>query len=101
MARALAPYGRGYVMITGALLAFTWASAALPASATHTRVVQLGNGQRVILAERGNEKYVRLPNGKPNARLAVVEGGGEYLRLRQMRRAAAGPSRDPRVNRLG
>ncbi len=51
-----------HVMITGALFAFAWASAALPASATHTHVVQLGNGQCVILAENGNEKYVRLPN---------------------------------------
>ncbi|MQA63365.1 MAG: hypothetical protein GEU86_18160 [Actinophytocola sp.] len=50
------------VMITGALLAFMWSSATLPASATHTHVAQLGNGQCVVLAENGNEKYVQLPN---------------------------------------
>lgn len=35
---------------------------ALPAFADHTHVVQLGNGQCVILAGRGGEKFVRLPH---------------------------------------
>lgn len=51
-----------HVVFTGALAAFAWSATATPALATHTHVVQLGNGQCVILAEDGNEKHVRLPN---------------------------------------
>ncbi|MPY79994.1 MAG: hypothetical protein GEV04_16355 [Actinophytocola sp.] len=50
------------VIVTTALAAFAWTATAAPALATHTHVVQLGNGQCVILAENGNEKYVRLPH---------------------------------------
>lgn len=47
---------------TTLLAACTVSATAVPALASHTHVVQLGNGQCVILAERGNEKYVRLPH---------------------------------------
>lgn len=49
-------------IITGVLVGFGWLAAALPASANHTHVLQLGYGQCVILAEYGGEKYVLLPN---------------------------------------
>lgn len=49
-------------IVTGMLVAFAWAGMAGPASASHTHVLQLGNGQCVILAQWGNEKYVQLPH---------------------------------------
>lgn len=42
------------VLLTGAL--------ALPATANHTHVMMTGNGQCVVLAADGGEKYVSLPH---------------------------------------
>ena len=46
-------------------------STALPAFASHTHVLQLPDGRCVILAEKGEEKFVELPNADefaPNRR---------------------------------
>lgn len=41
--------------------------ASLPAAADHTHVMATGNGQCVILAANGGEKYVELPHADEHA----------------------------------
>ncbi len=53
MTRAIAAISLTIAMLT---------SAAMPAFASHTHVLQLRDGRCVILAEKGKEKYVELPN---------------------------------------
>ena len=43
-------------LIAAAVLAFP-----VPASATHLHVLIVGNGQCVVLAQYGNERWVQLP----------------------------------------
>jgi len=50
-----------HLVVTAALATFAWTATTAPALAAHTHVVQLSNGQCVILAEGGHEKYVRMP----------------------------------------
>lgn len=61
-------------LIAGALLALS----AAPALATHTHVMQVGNGQCVILAQNGGEEDVVLPlavfNHNPNVDIAPTDG---------------------------
>lgn len=58
-------------MVLGAALASTLAGAAL---ASHTHVRELGNGQCVILAPDGGEKWVSLPDAVFEANPNVVAG---------------------------
>lgn len=48
--------------VTVALLTLATLAPAAPASASHTHVLQLPDGRCVILAQYGNEKFVKLPN---------------------------------------
>lgn len=49
-------------LVTSVVALAMLVTTAVPAFASHTHVVQLGDGRCVILAERGNEKYVELPH---------------------------------------
>jgi len=52
---------------TALVLTLMTVGLALPAAATHTHVRMTGNGECVILAKKGGEKYVELPNtDQPN-----------------------------------
>jgi hypothetical protein len=53
MTRAIAAVSMAFAIL---------ASSALPAFADHTHVLQLPDGRCVILAEKGREKYVEMPN---------------------------------------
>jgi hypothetical protein len=48
--------------LIGFAVATILATTAIPASASHTHVLLLGNGQCVVLAADGGEKWVELPH---------------------------------------
>lgn len=60
------------VLATAILLAI---GLALPAAAAHTHVRLLGNGQCVILAQNGGEKYVDLPGERTHPLHSNVHKG--------------------------
>lgn len=58
------PDMRTRLFVTVLTIACTLGAMALPASADHTHVLQLGDGRCVILAQYGGEKYVQLPRAE-------------------------------------